>query len=90
MMTVFESMWDSKLDFISVAKHGFELTSDELRPVHSASYRAGPETSEFEKQEICKMVKLGVIQLTEKKWTAPIVLAPRRSDSYAFVSIEES
>lgn len=62
MMTVFESMQCDHLGCISVAKHRTELTSDKVRPVHCAPYRAGPRAHEFEMMDMDKMLKMGDIE----------------------------
>lgn len=49
MLTQSESMWDGNLGLIEAEQLGIELDKTDSLPIHSAPYRAGPKTSDFDK-----------------------------------------
>lgn len=61
-LTKLQSIWNSHLGRISMAMHRIELLDESTRPENSTSYRAGPETREFEKIEIGKMLFQKIIE----------------------------
>ena len=83
MLDEFASMWDGHLGRVSIAKHRIELQPG-ARPSYSAPYRAGPKARDFEKSEIDKMLKAGVIEPAKTEWAAPIVFAPKKDGSLRF------
>lgn len=64
MLNDFEPMLDGHLGCITAAEYHIKLVENLNKPIHSAPYRAGRKTWEFEKAEINKMTFLPVIQLT--------------------------
>lgn len=79
MMVQFESMPDGHLGCISGAKHGIELKTESVRPLHRASYRAGPFARVSDKTEIDKILRTGGIELAETEWSTDIVSAPEKA-----------
>lgn len=63
MLAAFESMSDGHTGRINVSKHLISLSNDEVRPVHSTSYRKEPTARQFTVEEINRM-------LTEKSHRA--------------------
>lgn len=59
VMIEFESILDGHLVCKSVAKPHIKMTSHKVTPLYCAHYMAWPGTREFEKLEICKMIKNG-------------------------------
>lgn len=55
-------MWDGHLGRIHAVKHRIELILQEVRPVHSAPYRAGTTSRQSEKEEIDKKLEMKVIE----------------------------
>ena len=76
MLEPFAHMWDGHLGHIHAATHRIELVADDTLPVHCAPYRAGPNAREFERQEMQKMVDMGVIEPAQTEWASPIVFVP--------------
>lgn len=56
MFSEFQHIWNGCLGRINTAKHPIKLLKLSTRPVHSAPYRVGPNTCEFEKANINKML----------------------------------
>lgn len=73
--TIFESIWDGQQGCITFAKHGIELTSNEMRSVHCATYRAGPRTRKSEKTQIDRMLKVEIIKPAKAESATPILSA---------------
>jgi len=84
MMEEFTSMWDGNLGTISAVKHRIDLDPPDSQPVHSAPYRAGPATRQLEKNEIDKMLGMGVIEPAQTEWASPIVFAPKKDGAMRF------
>lgn len=80
IMTKFKILWES-LDGLSVAKQRIEPTSDEIRLVYCALYRARPKVQKFERTEILKILKMGVTEPEENNWAALVEFA----EKYRFV-----
>lgn len=69
----FESRWDGHLGVISVARHCNDLKSKEMQLLHCTLYWAGQNSGKFERAEINRMQKMGVIELAKSEWAGPMV-----------------
>lgn len=67
---------------INLSKHSIRLAKNEVRPVHSAEYQAGPTAGQFAAAEIIRMLAKMVIKLTTTEWAVTVVIAPRRMVHY--------
>lgn len=74
----YENMWDVYRGRIHVAKHRIDLLNDDVRPVHSASYRAGQTARKFSPAETDRMISEKLIEPANTKWEASIVLDPKK------------
>lgn len=63
---------------MEAARHRIELTSPQFRLIHLAPYIAVPEALVFEKEELYKKIKTGVVYPAGTDCAAPIVFAPKR------------
>lgn len=54
-------------------QHWIELFPEDMRPIQSVPYRAGPKVHDFEKNEIIKTLELEVIAQAQTQCTSPIV-----------------
>lgn len=59
-------------------KYRIELTSRQVRPIHSAPHRAGPKVRVLKKEKLEKMTKMGVIEASHTEWASPIVFVPKK------------
>lgn len=57
-----ENIYDRQLRPSNVAKHQIDLLSDDVRPAHSTSYRAGPTAGKFSVTEIDQMIAERLIE----------------------------
>lgn len=78
MLTEFWAMWESHGGWISAARHRTELVEDATKPVHSAIYRVGSKTREFEKVEIDKIPAETAIKLAQSESEALLVFTPKK------------
>jgi hypothetical protein len=75
-------LWDkNRLGVIQGTKHRIVTTGN---PVFQHPYRAGPAARENEKQEVDRMLKLGVIEPSSAEWASPVVLIPKPDGSTRF------
>lgn len=70
-------MWDKDLAQVNIEKHCIELTSENLEPIQSTPYLAGPKARQFEKAEFENILSQKVIEPTQTEWAAPIVTASK-------------
>lgn len=63
-------MWDGHLGQVKIEKHHIKLTPENTKPIHSASYRAGPEARELGKAEVDKMLSQKAIEPAQIKLAA--------------------
>lgn len=49
-------MWDGSLEYITATERRIELMDYQIKQVHSAVYRTGAKTREFEKAKIDEML----------------------------------
>lgn len=68
----------------SDSKHRTELTSDDVRPVHSALYRTGGKERQFTVTEIHRMLQEDGITPTTTEWASSIFFAPKEDSSLCF------
>lgn len=78
MISEFDHMWDGHPGLIRAAKHIIQLTSDEVRPIHSALYRSGTPARQFEKAEVDKIFKMKVLEPAQTEWASQIAVAPKK------------
>lgn len=71
-------IWDGPLDHIVKVKHLFDLTSPDVRPIHSAQYRAGRHVREFGRDGFEKLLKMKGINPAQTEWAAPTVFIPNK------------
>lgn len=69
----YADIWDSHLRRIKTAKHRIELSNDNVCPMNSARYRAGPKERQFEATKSNRMFEEEVIEPATTKWASPIV-----------------
>lgn len=62
-------------------KNRIYLNYSDTRPVDSYPYRAGPAVRQFEKDEIYKMTKIGVIEPAQIERESPILFAPEKHEA---------
>jgi hypothetical protein len=53
-------------------------------PLFQHPYRAGPAARKAEKDEVERMLKLGVIEPSNAEWASPVVLIPKPDGSTIF------
>lgn len=80
----YEHMWGRRLEETRIAKHCIDITTAEVRPVHSAPCCAELKASEFEKKEIDKMLRMIVIEPARLELALPIVFAVEKNGSLRF------
>lgn len=82
MLTKFRSMWDGHLEKVNIVKHHNEqLMLGIAHRTHSAADSAGPKPRKLQKAEFDKILSRKVIEPAERKWTTPIVTAPKQNGS---------
>lgn len=84
MFEEFESMRGGHLGRTNVMKHRNTLLNDDVWPVHSVTYRAGPTTRKFSTKEITRMITKKVIKPAITEWADPNVFAPKKDGSLRF------
>lgn len=75
MLSNFEYLQDTLLGRIRADKLQIELNSGGVRPIQSASNRAGPRAWKLEKNEIDQILVMDVNEPAQTYWVEPIVLA---------------
>lgn len=83
-------MYDVHLDLIKVTEHGIEPLYDDFQIFHSAPYRRGPKTREFENPKIDKMIEQKVIEPEQTKRIDPIVFKPKNRERCGRVMTAEN
>lgn len=76
-LTKHAQLWCEELSEISHLTHRIELILGD-RPISQMPYRQAPAGREFEKKEVHRMLKAGVIQPSSSEWASPIVLVPKK------------
>lgn len=79
-----ESMRNSHLSWVNVAKHRIVLNHTDAPPVHSTPYRAGPKQWKLEREEIEKMRDADVAEPIVREWASSIVFVPKKHGSLEF------
>jgi hypothetical protein len=78
-------MCSGQLGELSITKHRIDL-QENAKPAYQASYRAGKQSREIERQEVDRMLKAGVIDPATSEWDSPVVLITKRMVLLDFVS----
>lgn len=60
------------------------MNAPDVRPIHSAPYRADPAARPFEKEDLEKMTKMCVIDPAQTEYAAPIIISPKKYGSLRF------
>lgn len=81
MWEYFEDTWDGQPRRKTTSTHRTELTSDGVRPVHSAPYQAGPAARQLVANEIDRILIENIIELAKTDWASPIVSALNKDGS---------
>lgn len=84
MLEDFEGMWDGHQGRMNVSKHRINLLNDEVSPVHSASYSAGPTARKFVAAKIDRIIPEKYIEAVTTQWAASIAFAPKKNGSLRF------
>ena len=75
-------LWDhQRLGVLHGTRHRIETKGS---PVFQHPYRAGPSARQIEKEEVDRMLKLGVIEPSTAEWASPVVLIPKPDGSTRF------
>lgn len=76
------------LNLAHIAENQYSAVRDILipgtRPSRTHPYRRGPPGREFEKKEVDRMIKEGVISPRKSEWASPVVLVPKPDGSLRF------
>lgn len=72
----FDDMGDGPPGRIKEVQHRFELTSQDIKQIHSAQYQAGTWVDESVREEVDKMVITNVFERAQTKWAAPNCIWP--------------
>lgn len=75
-------MSDGHRGRIKMAKHQIKLTSSNICPVHSTSYRADRTERKFAAKDIQKMIQEDVIERVNTERASSIVFAPMKDGSF--------
>lgn len=77
----FDSIKDIKLGCTSVVKHSIITNSP---PIKQRYYPVSPYMQNKIDDEITKMLELGVIEKSTSGWSSPILMVPKKDNSYRF------
>jgi len=69
------ALWSGHLGSIKATEHRIELKPGS-KPVRLHPYRMGPRTGELIKAQVDRMLKLEVIEPSQREWASPVVLIP--------------
>ena len=53
-------------------------------PIKQRPYRTPPNLKKFEEEQIEEMLKNGVIRPSASPWSSPVVLAPKKGNTWRF------
>lgn len=84
MLEPFQNIWDGHSGTINTATHRIVMTSPYIKPIDSAPYGAAPKLRESEKEEMERMLELGVIEPGQIEWASPVVFVPRKNETINF------
>lgn len=76
-------MWDGHLGKIETMLYRLDL-QDDARPMHAVPYRTGHKMSQFEEEEIYRMLAARVIEQANTEWTSPIAMVWKKDCSLRF------
>lgn len=74
----------SHLGRIIVGKNRIEILSPGTVSAHSASYRPGSKSGEFEKNVIDKILANNIIETAQAEWTAPFMCVNKENKTLRF------
>lgn len=77
MMQKYKSMWDGRLENITVAKQRTVLNYSNAPPINSALHCAGPKHQEIEREKVARMKKAAVSEHAATKAASAIVFLPK-------------
>ena len=83
MLAKHAHMWSGHLGEITTAVHRIELIPG-ATPVRQMPYRQGPKGRQYEKEEVDRMLREGVIQPSVSEWSSPVILLPKPDGSLRF------
>jgi hypothetical protein len=83
MLTAHVSLWTKELGNIKLREE-FRIDTTPGPAVHSQPYRAGQAEREAIRQEVERMLSLGVISPSASDWSSPVVLVPKPDGSTRF------
>lgn len=84
MLSKFQHSWDGRLSLNKGIQTSVWTNFDRKRPIHSASYQAGPWAQEFVKHEIDIMLAMNIIERAQTEWASPIVYAHKKDVTLQF------
>lgn len=73
----------SGLGFTTVAEHEIILEPD-TRPIKQRYYPVSPVKQKIIDEELKKMLELSIIEPSKSAWSSPILLVPKKDNSYRF------
>jgi hypothetical protein len=82
MLRKHESVWSRELGHINVDP--FEIHTTPGPPVHSQPYRAGAMERRVIREEVDRMLALGVVEPSTSAWSSPVVLVPKPDGTNRF------
>lgn len=77
----FESSKHNKLGSTSLVEHIIKTDSP---PIKSRYYPVSPFMQKLIDEEVTKMLELGVIEKSDSGWSSPILMVPKKDNSYRF------
>jgi len=83
MLRTHLAMWDGTLGMIHATEHAIVTPADAV-PIRAQPYRTGPFKRQFIADQINKMLKRNVIELSHSAWACPVVIVPKRNGKARF------
>ena len=82
LLEEYSHLWDEKrLGVLHGTTHRIETVGNR---VFQHPYRAGPAARKIEKEEVDRMLRMGVIEPSNAEWASPVVLIPKPDGSTRF------
>jgi hypothetical protein len=78
----YSHLWDQNR--LGVLQGTVNRIETQGNPVFQHPYRAGAEARKAEKEEVARMLRLGVIEPSQAEWASPVVLIPKSDGSIRF------
>lgn len=85
MLSQFKLILNGHLGLVIIAKHSIALLEPDIALIHSAPYRAGSKTREFEKARIDMILAEFVIEPAQTKFAASYS-SPKKNEILRFAS----